>query len=132
MLKKNGLMLIIIPNLIGSQKKVFSSQRWISVPTPLHGDEWIFGMKHISLDMLYRSAESCDITSLKITPVGGFFPLLLIEFLNIDERYPKLRLARFLHRYILFGFCLFLNIVTLFKMNSIWFSPYILVSGRKT
>ncbi len=130
-LKKDGIMLLAIPNLTGLQGKIFKSKIWFSkekwkkIPR-----DWIFGMRDISIKTLEKWCKSAGLKNINILPEGGFLPTFLIDSV-IFKKKSKMRRMQIINRYGLLPFLFLLNIPFLFRINSFMFSPYILAVGKK-
>lgn len=79
MLKKNGLIIIVVPNLIGFQGKLLKSQLFNS-ERALNNDSWINGMKIIYPKQLKTILKHLGCKDIIVKPVGGIHPLLMLEF----------------------------------------------------
>lgn len=130
-LKKDGMMLLVIPNLTGLQGKIFKSKIWYSKEEwEKKPKDWIFGMKDITIESFEKWCKSAGLKDIKILPVGGFQPIFLLDSVKSRKK-TKPRLAQILHRYSLLPMLVLLNIPVLFRLNSLTFSPYLLAVGRK-
>ena len=92
---------------------------------------WIFGMRNITIENLEKWCKSAGLKDIKILPIGGFLPTLLFDSFRPADKKTKPGRVQFLHRYTLSPILILLNIPFLFRINSLTFSPYLLVVGRK-
>jgi SAM-dependent methyltransferase len=129
-LKKDGIMLCIIPNLIGLQGKILKSKVWYTEEKWKNKPKgWIFGMKPISTESLKKWCKSAGLKDIKVRPIGGFFPFFLVESINFQKKSSG-NILKNMHR-ILLPLFVIINIPTFLRMNSISFSPYLIAIGRK-
>ena len=130
-LKKDGIMICVIPNLVGLHNKILKSKIWFTKKEfENKSKDWIFGCREISIDSLKRWSKYSGLKDIKILPIGGFLPLFLIETIRFNKK-SKGRKIQILHRYCIFPFFILLNMPTLFRLNSFTFSPYIIIVGKK-
>jgi len=130
-LKKDGIMLLAIPNLTGLQGKIFKSKIWFSKEKwEKKPKDWIFGMRDISVKQFEKWCKSAGLKDIEIHPAGGFLPTYLIDSL-ITKKNSKIKSAQIINRYALLPILILLNIPFLFRINSYKFSPYIIGVGKK-
>jgi SAM-dependent methyltransferase len=130
LLKKDGILLCIVPNLLGLQGKLLISEEWFSNEDEGKSTGFIFGMKKIAFVDLKKWAKNLGLKNVEVLPVGGILPMFLIETVKTKKK-SKLQIAKLMHRYILFGFLVSINVLFLFRVNCKALSPYILLIGYK-
>jgi SAM-dependent methyltransferase len=130
-LKKDGIMICILPNLVGLQGKILKSKIWYTEEKWKKNPKgWIFEMKPISVESLKKWCKSAGLKDIKVRPIGGFFPFFLIESINFQKKSSGDFLKN-MHR-ILLPLFIIINIPTFIRMNSNSFSPYLIAIGKKT
>lgn len=130
-LKKDGIMLLVIPNLTGLQGKILKSKIWYSKKDwEKKPKDWIFGGRDITIDKFEKWCKSAGLMDIKILPLGGFFPTLLFDSIEAKKK-SKVGRVQILHRYTLLPIFILLNFPFLFRINSFTFSPYLIAVGRK-
>lgn len=130
LLKKDGLLLCFVPNLSGLQGKLLTSKEWFHYEDKKEPNGYIFGMKNITPDLLKKWSKNLGLKNVEILPAGGFLPMFILDTLRLEKK-SKLKLAIYIHRYFLMGIFILANIPFLFRMNSLKFSPYIVLTGQK-
>jgi SAM-dependent methyltransferase len=130
-LKKDGIMLLLIPNLTGLQGKIFKSKIWFSKEQlEKRPKDWIFGMRDITVEDFEKWCLDAGLKDVKILPAGGFLPTLIIDSLK-SRRKSKIFRAQIVNRYSLLPILMLINIPLLFRLNSFMFSPYLIAVGKK-
>jgi SAM-dependent methyltransferase len=131
LLKPDGLLICIIPNISGLQGKFFKLKIFQTEDLALrYPDDWIWGMKPISMKDLECWFTDAGLDDVEVSPIGGINPMLIMESYNSDKNYLSIKLMNFIYRYILFLPFIAINIPFLYKYNSITYSPFIIAVGK--
>lgn len=135
LLKPGGLLICYIPNIIGFQGNFF---RFLSLKilykpklSKKESEQWIWGMKYISMKELETWYKEMGLKDIKVKPIGGIFPMMMMESYRAENNSFSVRLTFFIYRYILFIPFMLINLPFLFRLNSLIFSPLIVVIGKK-
>ena len=132
LLKPGGLLICIVPNFVGFQGKFFKLNVW----KKNYADIWfsknfIWGIRVISISEMKTWLKNMDLQDIKVHPIGGFFPVLLMESYNRDIQSLSIKLTYIFYRIFLFIPIILLNIPSVFRLNSLSFSPFIVGVGLK-
>lgn len=131
-LKPGGLLICVIPNVIGIQGKIYGLKLWIPEGFPpkyLKG--WIWGMKVITMRDLETWYAKNGLKDIKVQPIGGINPFLIMESYHSESHPLSGKLFRFVYRYLLFLPSMAINVPFLFRLNSQNFSPFFIAVGVK-
>jgi len=132
LLKPGGLLICIIPNVCGLQGKIFDLKIWRPKNLPskyLNG--WIGGMKLISINDLKTWLTDIGLKDIKVEPKGGIYPFLIMESYHPKSQPLSYKLFLIIYRYLLFLPIIVINLLFLFRLNSLYFSPLIVATGIK-
>ena len=103
LLKPGGLLICVVPNVFGLQGKIYGLKLWIPEGLPpkyLKG--WIWGMKCISMEDLETWLADNGLKDIKVEPIGGINPFLIMESYHSESHPLSGKLFRFIYRYLLF------------------------------
>lgn len=132
LLKPGGLLICIVPNVCGLQGKIFNLKIWRPKKLPskyLKG--WVGGMKFISVSDLKTWLTNVGLNDIKVAPIGGIYPFLMLESYHSDIQSLSIKLIYFFYRAFLFIPIIILNIPFVFRLNSLSLSPLIIAVGIK-
>ncbi len=132
LLKPGGLLICIVPNVCGLQGKIFNLKIWRPKNLPskyLTG--WIGGMKLISINDLKTWLTNIGLKNIKVEPIGGIYPFLIMESYHPKSQPLSYKLFLIIYRYLLFLPIIVINLLFLFRLNSLYFSPLIVATGIK-
>ncbi len=130
LLKKGGLLVILIPNLMGFQASLLRSKLFKSVKST-NNKFWINGMKIITPNELRKKLIDIGCVNIKIKPSGGLHPLLMLES-YYSENYSKAeRFSDTIYKIFLSPLFILINIPFMFKLNLINLSPFIVATAIK-
>jgi len=131
-LKPGGILICIIPNFIGFQGSFFKLNMWKKTTKECYYDkDYIWGVKKISTSNLETWLKNIGLQDIKVGPIGGFYPVLMMESYNRDISSLSLKLTYFLYRVFLFLPIIIINIPFIFRLNTISFSPFLVGVGLK-
>jgi SAM-dependent methyltransferase len=132
LLKPNGILVCIIPNLLGIQGKFFSMNVWKPKNKKIKKKgKWIWGMKYITIEELKKWLNSMKLKNIMVTPIGGIFPVFQLEAFSPVKKLSSRKIIYYFYRFFLFLPFIIINIPFLFRMNSISLSPYLIAYGVK-
>ena len=135
LLKPGGLLICHIPNVVGIQGKFFrflSNNIFKMKDAPSEeSKEWIWGMKIITMEDLTNWLKNIGLKDITVTPIGGIYPMLMMESYKDDNNSLLVKLTYFLYRYLVCFPLIVLNIPFSFRLNSLSLSPLIVAVGLK-
>jgi len=135
LLKPGGLLICFIPNIMGFQGNFFRFLGLKILPKKKlpkeESEQWIWGMKYITIEELKTWFTKLELNDIKVNPIGGIFPMMMMESYRPENKSYSVRLTFFIYRYILFTPFVLINLPFLFRLNSLVFSPFIVAIGNK-
>jgi SAM-dependent methyltransferase len=132
LLKPGGLLICIIPNFIGFQGNFFNLNVWKKSTGGLgYSKDFIWGIKIITISDFKNWLKNMDLQDINVKPIGGFFPVLMMESYNLDIKSISIKLIYLFYRVFLFAPIIMFNIPFFFRLNSLSFSPFIVGIGLK-
>jgi SAM-dependent methyltransferase len=132
LLKPGGLLICVVPNVIGLQGKFFGSKMWrFKDASPEHFKNRIWGMKRISIEDLETWCNDIGLNDINVSPIGGIFPMLQMESYHPEKKLTSRKLTYYIYRYFLSLLFIAVNIPSLCRLDSLSFSPYLIAVGIK-
>jgi SAM-dependent methyltransferase len=135
LLKPGGLLICYIPNIVGFQGPFFRFLSQKILPKKQlyeeESEQWIWGMKYISMEDLETWYKEMKLKDIKVSPIGGIFPMIMMESYRPENKSLSVRLTFFIYRFVLFIPFMIINLPFLFRLNSLIFSPFIVAIGKK-
>ena len=132
LLKPGGLLICVVPNVIGLQGKFFGSKMWKRKDAPPeHFKNYIWGMKRISIEDLETWCNDIGLNDINVSPIGGIFPMFQMESYQPEKKLTSRKLIYYIYRYFLSLLFIAVNIPFLCRLDSLSFSPYLIVVGIK-
>lgn len=132
LLKPGGMMICVVPNVVGLQGNFFRLKMWNTKNTSSKDSKnWIRGMKRITMEELETWFSEIGIKNVTVHPIGGIYPMLMLESYHPENQPFSVKLTFFIYRYFLFLPVIAINIPFLFRLNSLSFSPFIIAVGIK-
>jgi SAM-dependent methyltransferase len=130
LLKKEGLVVIVIPNLTGFQKKLLRSELFKS-KTALNNENWVNGMKITTPEKLKKILKKLGCKKIEIKPAGGLHPLLMLESYYSEEYSEANKFSDTIYKIFLSGLFILINIPFIFRLNLMNLSPFIVATAIK-
>ena len=130
MLKKNGLVVIVVPNLVGFQANLLRSPLFNS-DRALNNESWINGMKIIYPGDLEKILNDLGCNDITIEPVGGLHPLLMLESYHSEEYSMENKFSNTIYKMFLSVPFMLMNIPFSFRLNIMNLSPFIIATAIK-
>lgn len=132
LLKPGGLLICIVPNVVGIQGKFLGLKLWYPKEIPKKYQKgWIWGMRFISIKNLETWLADFGLKEINVKPTGGIYPFLIMESYRSENLPLSFKLFYFIYRYLLFLPSIVINIPFLFRLNSQSFSPFFIAVGIK-
>ncbi len=128
--KKDGLIVILIPNLVGFQSNLLQSNFFKSEQS-MNSDSWINGMKITTPNDLQEILMDLGCQDIKITPAGGLHPLLMLESYDSEEYSKANKFPITFYKIFLSPIFILMNIPFMFKLNVLNLSPFIAATAIK-
>jgi len=88
-------------------------------------------MKRITMKELETWFSEIGIKDVTVQPIGGIYPILMLESYHPENQPFSIKLTFFIYRYFLFLPVIVINIPFLFRLNSLSFSPFIIAVGTR-
>ena len=133
LLKPGGLLICVVPNFFGIQRKIYGLEFWYPDDMPLEykkGKVW--GMKCISIKDLEGWFEDIGLDDIRAQPIGGIYPFIIFESYRPEFVPLSFKIFYFIYRYFLFLPSIVVNIPFIFRLNSQSLSPFFIAVGVKT
>jgi SAM-dependent methyltransferase len=127
-LKSDGILICVIPNLIGLQGKFFN---FLDRKNLEKNNNWIYGMRYITPNDLRRWLKELDCKKIIVKPIGGIHPFLMLESYSSKKRLREIKIEKILYQILFFLPLVILNIPFIFRLNSVTFSPFIVAICKK-
>ena len=132
LLKPDGLLICVVPNVFGIQGKVYGLKLWYPKEIPLKYQKgWIWGMRCISIKNLQTWLADFGLNDITVKTIGGIYPFLIMESYRPEQLPLSFKIFYFIYRYLLFLPSIVINIPFIFKLNSQIFSPFFIAVGIK-
>jgi len=128
--KKDGLIVILIPNLVGFQADLLRSNFFKSEKST-NNESWINGMKVTTPNDLRNILTDIGCIDIKIKPAGGLHPLLMLESYYSEEYSKANKFSDNMYKIFLSPIFILMNIPFMFKLNLINLSPFIVATAIK-